>query len=169
MGKKKIKENVCRVPTGDLVGKQFGRLTVLSLKSKGKYTAWNCKCQCGNEKVVYQHNLTSGDITSCGCRRRETGKKYGEQNLHIYRGTQIEKAKANKIPRNNTSGVCGVSQEKRNGKWRAKLVLQGRTYCLGTYEQFEDAVKARLQAEQMRNQIVEEYLTQQMRYEEARL
>lgn len=160
-------DNSCRMLSKDLVGKKFGRLTVISLKSVGKYTRWNCRCDCGNEKDVYQHNLISGDITSCGCRRRESARKYGQKNLHVYKGTQIEKAMANKVPKNNTSGVRGVSKEKKSGNWRARLVLQGTTYSLGTYERFEDAVSARLEAEKMRNQIIEEYLKQQKVNEEG--
>ena len=28
---------------------------------------WLCKCDCGNEKVVFAYNLHSGDVKSCGC------------------------------------------------------------------------------------------------------
>lgn len=60
----------------DLTGKRFGRLTVMSFNSKEKTatqykTYWNCKCDCGNEKVCIGSSLTNGKIQSCGCLHRE--------------------------------------------------------------------------------------------------
>lgn len=61
----------------DLTGKQFGRLTVVSLNSfveksfpsaKNKRIAcWLCRCQCGDMIVVMAPNLRSGNTKSCGC------------------------------------------------------------------------------------------------------
>ena len=84
----------------DLVGQRFGRLTVVSLneevskQKKGSY--WNCKCDCGNEKVVWSRHLKSGDTTSCGCyskemksnKMRETVKKLWQD--EEYRQMQSE-------------------------------------------------------------------------------
>lgn len=54
----------------------------------------------------------------------------------------------NKIIRsNNTSGVPGVSFIKTTGKWRARINLNQKEIRLGHYKSFEDAVKARKQAE----------------------
>ena len=52
-----------------LIGKRFGRLTVKSVHDvvKKNYTRYLCGCDCGQEKVVYRLNLTSGDTKSCGC------------------------------------------------------------------------------------------------------
>lgn len=73
-----------------IIGKRFGRLTVLGLDhiSKNGATYWLCKCDCGNEKVVYRGSLTSGDIISCGCYRdehkSEFGLKHGYSNDKMY-------------------------------------------------------------------------------------
>lgn len=48
----------------------------------------------------------------------------------------------------NTSGVTGVYWNKRQGKWRAAIKFKGREYHLGYYFNFNDAVKARKEAEQ---------------------
>jgi hypothetical protein len=48
---------------------------------------------------------------------------------------------------NNTSGVTGVGWHKQTLKWRVRIVVNGVELFLGTYVDFEDAVKARLQAE----------------------
>lgn len=56
-------------PLVDLAGRRFGRLTVISrAENRGKQTAWNCKCDCGNDVVVMAGNLNKPNhTTSCGC------------------------------------------------------------------------------------------------------
>lgn len=49
-------------------------------------------------------------------------------------------------PHNNTSGVVGISHTS-NGKWRAYITSNNRQVGLGTYDNFEEAVKARKDAE----------------------
>lgn len=53
----------------DLVGKKYGRLTVIEYVSqnhRGK-SMWKCQCDCGNTSVVLGTRLTSGHTKSCGC------------------------------------------------------------------------------------------------------
>lgn len=57
----------------DLIGKEFGRLTVVS---KGATDAdgrpqWNCRCNCGQSAIVRGAYLRSGRTLSCGCLRIE--------------------------------------------------------------------------------------------------
>lgn len=60
----------------DLTGLRFGRLTVLKRADNvGKHTAWLCRCDCGNKKVVPAWNLVSGLTKSCGCFAIETKRK----------------------------------------------------------------------------------------------
>lgn len=49
----------------DLTGKIFGDLTVLKYLGNKRYL---CKCSCGNTKEVATYSLTSGAVTSCGCK-----------------------------------------------------------------------------------------------------
>lgn len=49
---------------------------------------------------------------------------------------------------NNTSGVTGVSWSSRNEKWRARIKINYREILLGYFDNFEDAVQARKQAEE---------------------
>lgn len=54
----------------DLAGQRFGLWTVLSYAEKrGNYLYWNCRCDCGTERVVSGNNLKSGQSTNCGCVR----------------------------------------------------------------------------------------------------
>ena len=55
----------------DLVGKTFGRWTVVELAPRTYQTMWKCVCTCGTERAVSGANLTSGHSTSCGCLREE--------------------------------------------------------------------------------------------------
>lgn len=56
-----------------LVGKTFGRLTVLSRGGygKGKDIRWVCSCTCGKTKEISGISLREGRSKSCGCLRIE--------------------------------------------------------------------------------------------------
>lgn len=68
----------------DLIGKTFGKLTVVdrSLTTKGK--PWVCVCDCGNKKLVMSNRLLTGSVRSCGCLRSEVrikdlaGQRFGK-------------------------------------------------------------------------------------------
>lgn len=62
-----------------IIGKRFGRLTVLKLTTKIGESRWLCKCDCGKEIIVKGSYLTTGDTRSCGCLKIE--KMSGENNL----------------------------------------------------------------------------------------
>ena len=64
-------------------------------------------------------------------------------------GTQISRIKSDKLIATNTSGARSVYLERKTGKWRARLRFKGKTYNFGTYANFDDAVKARKEAEQL--------------------
>lgn len=52
------------------------------------------------------------------------------------------------IKNNNTSGSVGVIWDKRNKKWMAYIGVDYKQYHLGYFENFDDAVKARKEAEE---------------------
>lgn len=64
----------------DLIGRKFGRLTILSvfqkISSRGyKVTCTHCKCDCGVEKDVEMYSLLKGLTGSCGCKGKESRLK----------------------------------------------------------------------------------------------
>ena len=66
-------------PRIDLVGQRFGRLTVIektALKSKNRSIMWQCKCDCGNDKLVPATELRRGHIKSCGCMASDNRAKF---------------------------------------------------------------------------------------------
>lgn len=60
-----------------LVGKQFGKLTVIRPTEEriNNSIVWECICDCGNIKNVPTHLLTNGHTRSCGCLVREVQGK----------------------------------------------------------------------------------------------
>lgn len=63
----------------ELVGKRFGRLTVVSRgpNDDGGRAQWNCVCECGVAKMVRGNLLQQGFVGSCGCWHRENRQKFG--------------------------------------------------------------------------------------------
>lgn len=62
--------------TKDLTGKIFSRLTVISLNERRNGASyWNCKCECGSERIIIYHSLTQGHTKSCGCFSRDNQRE----------------------------------------------------------------------------------------------
>lgn len=65
----------------DLVGQRFGKYVVIS-HVLGQH--WNCRCDCGAEKVHFSPNLLTGQVTMCrGCSDKARiidiiGQKFGK-------------------------------------------------------------------------------------------
>lgn len=62
----------------DYKGMRFGRLIVIeeaerTISDPGQ-RRWLCKCDCGNEKIIFHGNLQRGSTKSCGCLQNETRK-----------------------------------------------------------------------------------------------
>lgn len=132
----------------DIIGKKFGRLTVLSLEEGDKFIRYKCRCDCGNEIVTYRHVLISGQSQSCGCRQREVASKNMNEFLSNVLKEKSRLDLMNTKPYvNNTSGRRGISWNSNKQMWEAYIGTKGRRIKLGYFTDFEDAVKAREQAE----------------------
>lgn len=71
----------------NLVGKTFGRLTVLALVpyvpgNKNRRYIVQCSCPDKTIKEVVGNSMVIGHSTSCGCRRREVSR---EQALNLHK------------------------------------------------------------------------------------
>jgi len=142
-------------PLKDFTGKRFGKLTVLSYAGKrdGMHR-WRCRCDCGKETVVGQTLLQTGKTSSCGCMKKITFM----ENLRLVDGTSVTILESlKKRSSSGSSGVIGVYQERKKGKWVAQITFKGKKYHLGTYENKEDAVRARKCGEEMHDQFLEWY------------
>ena len=151
-GYKKSCGCLSRPPLKDWVGKRFGMLEVLSYAGKrdGQHY-WLCRCDCGKQAEVRQSNLQSGHTRSCGC---QSGAK---KHMHFVGGTCVEMLRSRKPFASNTSGVRGVYEDKRRGKWASQITFQGQTHYLGSYLRMEDAVKGRARAEEVFDDFLEKY------------
>ena len=108
----------------DLTGEKFGRLTVVKRvkNSKSGNIMWECKCECGNTKIVAGGHLKNGSIKSCGCLNvelvKERSTKHGMASTRIYRIWQGMKRRCyNKNqPHYKTYGARGITvcEEWRN-------------------------------------------------------
>lgn len=61
-------------PASPMLGRRFERLIVLRRWSPGGYgapTLWECRCDCGELRVVAHNDLARRRQKSCGCLRRE--------------------------------------------------------------------------------------------------
>jgi hypothetical protein len=72
----------------NLVGQQFGRLTVIKdAGRKRKQILWECLCVCGNTKLVVSTSLRKGHTKSCGCLQKEwqqSKKTHGMSGTNLY-------------------------------------------------------------------------------------
>lgn len=150
----------------ELIGKSFGRLTVIGWATDNKNrTVYTCTCSCGNQTTVGYTDLVTGHKTSCGCFKAEKSR---ESIYKTYEPLQKEKEKAYiegsfvhalnaKTPKSNKTGVKGVSKTKE-GKYRAYINLARKQYHLGIFDTLEEAKKAREAGEEeYYRPILEEY------------
>lgn len=141
-----------------LLGRKLGRLTPIKRLPGEVDSAANlrylCKCDCGREVVMTYGQLKK--TRSCGCLRKETSAmlmddivEKGHDKIQDARidGT-ITYSLEQKIRRNNTSGVKGVSRLK-NGKYRAYINLRRTQINLGYYDTLEEAALARREGEKL--------------------
>jgi hypothetical protein len=74
-----------------MIGKRFGRLTVIAEAEREKSGSkrWECICDCGNTTIVRGTHLRSGEVESCRCLNREKtsarSTTHGKKNTRLYR------------------------------------------------------------------------------------
>ena len=167
---------------GNLVGKRFGKLVVISNEAhkKGHLV---CQCDCGKIVEVRRGNLTSGSTRSCGSRECKRDTRHMEKHNpdievhtpeYVQEELQLEEMintpfenrrrvsninriynkayELNKKPQTstrNSSGYVGVFWDKKHRRWVAQIGFRGERIRIGSYQIFDDAVKARKEAEEM--------------------
>ena len=69
----------------ELIGKQFGELTIKSVYRKGRRIIADCFCSCGNSKPVRLDRIKEGRVKSCGCQQyNRPPRKHGDCNSKLY-------------------------------------------------------------------------------------
>lgn len=154
----------------DLTGRRFGRLVAVSDtgdSNEKRYRLWLCRCDCGKEIIVSVVGLTHGDKRSCGCLRKQRNiEKTIKMNIHALENDLVENTKLSNlnktIPKNNTSGVKGVSWDESNKVWIAHLKFKRDVVLSKRFKNKQDAINARKEAEEKYfNPILEKYVKEQ--------
>ena len=75
----------------DLTGQRFGQLTAIrpTTQRKGSCIVWECKCDCGNLKLVKSSDLVSGNTRSCGCWQKDSSRENGKRASHDIAGQRF--------------------------------------------------------------------------------
>lgn len=136
-----------------LVGQRFGKLTVRCRSdkrgSRGARTVplWECLCDCG--ELVYRATDSLVGTGNCMCAVCASAKNTAKARSQagFADGTQISRIRNIDPASSNASGVRGVYFDRRSNKWRARLKFRGQLMNFGSYENLNDAVKARREAE----------------------
>lgn len=61
---------------------------------------------------------------------------------NLREATQAQNTRNSRLFKTNRSGVKGVCYSKRDRKWRAKLLFNGKEYHVGLFDELEDAAVA---------------------------
>ena len=94
-------------------GQRFGRLTTITktmvyddeAHQRGR-SCWLCQCDCGNQKMILQQSLLSGNTQSCGCLQKEIASQHEDlTGQHFGKLTVIKEAKE-KLPDGKLAWVC---------------------------------------------------------------
>lgn len=132
----------------NLIGKVYGRLTVVEDTGKrdiSRQKIWLCKCECGGTIETTTGCLRIGESKSCGCLKAEAACNARKRRTMID-GSCLESYKA-KLSKKNTSGYKGITKSRNGLRWRAQIVYKHKGYCIGTYDEIEQAIEARKEAE----------------------
>lgn len=126
---------------------KFGRLTAIEPTKERDcgYVVWKCKCGCG--KTVYLSTSKLSYYKSCGCLKEERNSHINET-LDFVDGTCIQWIEKRKYRSDNKSGYRGVFFSVKDGKWKVSIGFQGKRKHIGTFCTYEEAVDARLKAEE---------------------
>ncbi len=143
-----------KIMHSDLTGQRIGKLEVLGPSDKrgprGKRTVplWECRCDCGEICYKATDTLTNQNESMCVKCADKSHIEKARNRAGFVDGTQLSKIRTVKLSKANTSGVTGVTYDKRSGRWRAQIGFKGQKIKLGYFYRFEDAVKARRRAEE---------------------
>ena len=72
-------------------------------------------------------------------------------------GTCIENIRSRNVAKNNSSGIRGVYQSKKTGKWCAQITFQGKTRYLGSFDTLMEAARARERGEELFDDFLARY------------
>lgn len=119
----------------DLIGKRFGRLTVIEETDERKWgnVVWLLECECGNKKKAVAQSFTSGNTVSCGCSRTKTWQEKAEKNIgKVYGRLTVVKPLKKREGKYKMQYLCKCDCGNETVK-RLDLLKSGHTVSCGCY------------------------------------
>ena len=116
---------------GSINGRGYLKIELLGRPYQAHRLAW----------LIMTGNWPESDIDHIN------GRKDDNRWVNLRAVTHQKNMKNQPMPSTNTSGVLGVSWDRRDKKWRAQISAGGKKLHLGCFAEFEDAVSARKAAE----------------------
>jgi hypothetical protein len=124
---------------------------------------WYCECDCGGSKYVSSSDINRKAVKSCGCLRRETAVAHGRTAIKkthtkeaaeksnrtrgLGDGTMVA-ALTTKVRNDNKIGIKGISFEEHHDKYSVRITFKSVTHWLGRFDNLDEAIEARRQAEE---------------------
>lgn len=99
-------------------------------------------------KFIFMHNLVMNNENKEYIVDHINGDCHDNRKSNLRLVSIVENSINQRIKSNNTSGVVGVYYSKIDNKWKACISYNNNKYNLGSYINKEDAIKARLKAEE---------------------
>lgn len=129
----------------DYINKKFNHLTLI--KNLNKVDKNNSKlalfkCDCGNIKEIAFTQVLRNEIKSCGCKQG----KLSQEDKNKQQNNLLKTYTDGTIKSNKSTGICGISKE--NNKYRARIQINKKPKHIGYFDNIEDAIKARKEAEE---------------------
>ena len=92
-------------------------------------------------------NIIMSHLLGYKCYDHEDRNPLNNRRYNFRKATNSQNSSNRKLMKNNTSGVTGVSLDKKTNKWMARIQVENKRIIIGKYIDKDDAIRARLRAE----------------------
>ena len=117
-------------------------------RDKDDYVVANCNID-GRNTTIKMHRIVMGVLDNDAVCVDHIGHvNYDNRKSELRVATNTQNSMNTVISKNNTSGCKGVSWNKEKRKWEVYITVNRKRKHLGYYNDFEDAIKARKEAEE---------------------
>jgi hypothetical protein len=132
------KKNVSKMRTGDRAGS-------LNTRTQYRYIRFST-CNISEHQLAFLYQTGSFPVRHID---HINGDGLDNRWVNLREVTVQENSRNAKIRKNNKTGVMGVGLHKPTKRWRAYINVSGKQLHLGLFDEFDDAVFARREAEKL--------------------
>lgn len=101
-----------------------------------------------SKKVIFFHRLVMNVTDKSKQVDHNNHDRHDNRKGNLTVVTNSQNGMNKGISSNNTSGCTGIYYAKDRNKWRASITVNKKTIQIGSFDKFDDAVKARKEAEE---------------------